>query len=90
MTVRDGESGDKVYRRSDGAAYAKISMGSAAVLLDGERRRSEWLAPFGVGTATVLDWITSDDAACLITSAVPGVDQGRLDFYLRLDPLTRG
>lgn len=61
-----------MYRRSDGAAYAKVT-GKDAAALDGERRRMEWLAGFGLGSATALDWISSEDGACLVSSAVPGV-----------------
>jgi streptomycin 3"-kinase len=73
IPVSHGESGDRVYRRSDGAAFAKVSGRGGATLLDGERRRSEWLAGFGLGSADVLDWISSGDGACLVISAVPGV-----------------
>lgn len=71
--VSHGESGDRVYRRSDSAAYAKIAIGAGATALEGERRRLEWVAPFGLGTAPVLDWIVKDDAACLVTGTVPGI-----------------
>lgn len=73
IPVRNGESGDLVYRRSDGAAYAKISTSTNIDLLDGERRRTEWLATFAIGSPAVLDWIATDDGACLLTSSVPGV-----------------
>jgi len=73
IPVRTGESGDLVCRRSDGAAYAKIAAGANVDLLDGERRRIEWLATFGLGSPTVLDWIATGDGACLLMSAVPGV-----------------
>ncbi|MGK9165061.1 APH(3'') family aminoglycoside O-phosphotransferase [Inquilinus limosus] len=78
VPVRHGESGDRVYRRSDGAAYAKISTGHGAALLDGERRRIDWLARFGLGSPKVLDWVASDGAACLVMSAVPGVPASEL------------
>ncbi|WEX76549.1 APH(3'') family aminoglycoside O-phosphotransferase [Sinorhizobium numidicum] len=71
--VRWGESGDRVFRRNGGGAYAKISSGKGAVLLDNERSRTEWLAAFSIGSPTVLDWIASEEGACLVTSAVPGV-----------------
>jgi streptomycin 3"-kinase len=73
IPVSHGESGDRVYRRSDGAAYAKVSGRGGAALLDGERRRAEWLAGLDLGSADILDWIASDDGACLVSSAVPGV-----------------
>ncbi|MFE0753581.1 APH(3'') family aminoglycoside O-phosphotransferase [Inquilinus sp. NPDC058860] len=78
IPVRHGESGDRVYRRSDGAAYAKVSSGPGAALLDGERRRIDWLAGSGLGTPSVLDWTASGDAACLVMSAVPGVPASEL------------
>lgn len=71
--VGEGESGDAVFRRSDGAAFAKVSLGAGAVQLDEERRRTEWLAPYGVGSASVLDWHVTQEGACLVTTAVPGV-----------------
>ncbi|BEP69577.1 MULTISPECIES: APH(3'') family aminoglycoside O-phosphotransferase [unclassified Variovorax] len=69
----EGESGDAVFRRSDGAAFAKVSLGAGAAQLDEERRRTEWLAPYGVGSARVLDWRATPEGACLVTAAVPGV-----------------
>jgi streptomycin 3"-kinase len=62
-----------VFRRNDGAAFVKVSEGTGAAFLEEERRRTEWLAPFGLGSPTVLDWATSDDRAFLVTSAVPGM-----------------
>lgn len=73
LPVRHGESGDRVYGRSDGAAFAKIASGKAAALLAGERDRVAWLAAFGIGSPTVYDWIAGDQEACLVLSAVPGV-----------------
>lgn len=69
----DGESGDAVFRRSDGEAFAKVSSGAGAARLDEERQRTEWLAPFGIGSAAVLDWRVSGEGACLVTRAMPGV-----------------
>jgi streptomycin 3"-kinase len=73
IPASEGESGDAVYRRSDGAAFAKVSLGNGAVQLGEERLRTEWLAPFGLGSAAVLDWYASSDGACLVTRAVVGV-----------------
>lgn len=73
LSVRHGESGDRVYARSDGAAYAKIASGKAAALLEGERDRAAWLAAFGIGSPAVYDWIADSHEACLVLSAVPGV-----------------
>ena len=55
IPVRNGESGDAVYRRSDDAAYAKIAQGRSVRDLEGERHRIAWLAQFDLGTATFLD-----------------------------------
>lgn len=69
----EGESGDAVFRRSDGAAFAKVSLGAGAVSLDEERHRTEWLAPYDIGSAHVLDWRVTTEGACLVTTALPGV-----------------
>jgi len=71
--VPTGESGDTVYRRSDGVAYAKLAKGDGVIRLNEERCRTEWLATTGIPCPVVLDWTMSDNAACLVTSALPGV-----------------
>ncbi|WHS94967.1 APH(3'') family aminoglycoside O-phosphotransferase [Sinorhizobium kummerowiae] len=76
--VRHGESGDRVYRRSDGGAYAKIASGKAAALLEGERDRVAWLAPFRLGSPSVCEWIAAENEACLVISALPGVPASEL------------
>lgn len=68
-----GESGDEVYRRGDGAMYAKIARGERAALLESERDRIEWLSQTEVSCPRVLDWRESGEAACLVISSVPGV-----------------
>ena len=78
LAVGAGESGDEVYRRSDGVAFAKVTTRKGAALLEGERRRVEWLAMSGLGSPRVLDWVASDRGACLVTSAVPGVPAAHL------------
>lgn len=78
LPVSHGESGDSVYRRSDGAAFAKLSVGDGVESLVGERLRIEWLAPFGIGSAKVLDWHASPQGACLVMSAIPGVPASEL------------
>jgi len=80
LPVNLGESGDSVYRRSDGAGFAKVSPGSVGGVesLAGERLRTEWLAPFELGSAKVLDWRASQEGACLVTSVVPGVPASEL------------
>ncbi|WP_395674658.1 APH(3'') family aminoglycoside O-phosphotransferase [Inquilinus sp.] len=77
LPVRHGESGDRVYRCSDGTAYAKLSTGPGDDLLE-EFHRLNWLAPFGLGTPAVLNWRPSDDTAVLVTSAVRGVPASEL------------
>ncbi|MDW5313633.1 APH(3'') family aminoglycoside O-phosphotransferase [Rhizobium sp. PL01] len=74
-----GESGDALFRRADGSAYAKVATGSGVALLDDERRRTAWLSAFELGSPSVLDWQVSDDVACLVTSAVPGVPADQLE-----------
>lgn len=74
-----GESGDALFRRADGSAYAKVATGSGVALLDDERRRTAWLSPYKLGSPTVLDWQVSDDVACLVTSAVPGIPADQLE-----------
>lgn len=78
IAAPSGESGDTVYRRSDGVAFAKVSMGEGAASLDEERRRTAWLAPFDLGTAAVLDWRVSGHGACLVTGTVAGVPASEL------------
>lgn len=88
QTVSTGESGDKVYRRSDGVAYAKVATGVRIEALQAEYLRTEWLASQGVGSAQVLEWIKSDTEGCLVTSCVPGIPAGELspDDLLRAWP----
>ncbi|MDQ0473550.1 APH(3'') family aminoglycoside O-phosphotransferase [Labrys wisconsinensis] len=79
LPVGSGESGDHVFRRSDGEAYAKVADGERAPLLEAERRRTQWLSAFDLGAPPVLDWIEADGAACLVTGAVRGVPASDLD-----------
>ncbi|MGH8444592.1 MAG: APH(3'') family aminoglycoside O-phosphotransferase [Solimonas sp.] len=76
--VTHGESGDRVYRRSDGAAYAKLAPAQSIASLDGERRRSEWLRAQGLPAPEALDWQRSEHGACLLTRALPGVPASEL------------
>jgi streptomycin 3"-kinase len=76
FAVRTGESGDAVYRRSDGAAFAKVAGPGRKAELKDERDRLLWLAERGVSCPRVLDW--SDPDARLTTSAVPGVPASEL------------
>ena len=76
--VDHGESGDAVYRRGDGIAFAKIAAGVAVTALDGERQRLQWLAGGGVAVPGVIDWIARGDTACLVTEALAGVSASAL------------
>ncbi|MFK4088489.1 aminoglycoside 3'-phosphotransferase [Kribbella sp. NPDC020789] len=69
--VTIGESGTSVYRRGD--VFAKCCSPSGVQELEGERDRIAWLASTGLPSATVIDWQLTDDGACLMTSAVPGI-----------------
>lgn len=71
--VSGGESGAAVFRSSDGAQYAKLVPAERVEELEQERDRIEWLLGQGIPGPTVLDWVTSDIGACLISGAVRGV-----------------
>lgn len=73
VPVRTGESGDRVYRREDGLAYAKIVSAEQSVGLAGERDRLVWLHGLGFASPEVVDWREADGGSCLIMSAVPGI-----------------
>lgn len=66
-----GESNTSVFRRGD--VFAKCCGPSGVAELAAERDRAEWLAGTGLPSASVVDWSASDDGACLMTSAVPGI-----------------
>lgn len=78
VPVRTGESGDLVYRRADGLAFAKIARPARAAELAGERDRLAWLHGRGVGCPEVIDWRDVEAGACLLMTAVPGVPATRL------------
>jgi streptomycin 3"-kinase len=78
LRVAQGESGDGVFRRSDGAAYGKIAHGDRAAALDEERERNTWASTMGLSVPRVLDWIVSDHGACLVTAPLPGVPASTL------------
>lgn len=77
--VGAGESGDRVYRRCAGAAFAKLSSGHGVTSLAAEREHAQWLRRQGIGAPAVLDWIVNDDTACLVTGPVAGVPASALD-----------
>ncbi|MEV6391885.1 APH(3'') family aminoglycoside O-phosphotransferase [Nocardia xishanensis] len=76
--VDSGESGAAVFRAADGSRYAKCVAEDAAAELAQERDRSEWLCARGISGPQPLDWREKADAACLVTSAVPGVPADRV------------
>lgn len=76
--VRTGESGDLVYRRDDGRAYAKIAPVARSLDLAGERDRLAWLQGRGVACPEVIDWRDDEDGACLIMTAIAGVPAAAL------------
>jgi streptomycin 3"-kinase len=69
--VAVGESGAAVFRRSDGAAYAKCAA-SVRDLRD-ERDRIAWLARTDLPCPEVVEWHEYDDDACLVSTAVDGI-----------------
>jgi streptomycin 3"-kinase len=71
--VRTGESGDFVFRRDDGVAYAKIASAARSTDLAGERDRLAWVHDRGVACPQVLDWREGEEGACLLMTAIPGV-----------------
>ncbi len=77
--VKQGESGDLVYRREDGRAYAKIASSARLADLAGERDRLLWLRGRGIVVPEVIDWREVEDGACLIVTAIPGVPAVELD-----------
>ncbi len=77
--VKTGESGDLVYRREDGLAYAKIASSARSADLAGERDRLLWLQGKGIAVPGVIDWREVEEGACLIMTAIPGIPAVELD-----------
>lgn len=77
LPVRGGESGDFVFRRGDGHAFAKIAPASRRGELAGERDRLIWLKGRGVACPEVINWQEEQEGACLVITAIPGVPAGR-------------
>lgn len=77
--VSGGASGDRVYRSSDGQAFAKLTGPDRATVLDGERQRLEWLYGRGPTSPEMLDWLWTEEGACLVMRAVPGVPASDVD-----------
>lgn len=76
--VGKGESGDLVYRSSDGCAYAKIATGARSAELAGERDRLAWLQGRGVACPEPVDWHEAEEGACLVMTAIAGVPASAL------------
>jgi streptomycin 3"-kinase len=77
--VKTGESGDRVYRREDGLAYAKIASSARSIDLAGERDRLLWLQDKGIAVPKVIDWREMEEGACLVMTAIPGIPAVELD-----------
>ncbi|MFE6509020.1 APH(3'') family aminoglycoside O-phosphotransferase [Nocardioides sp. NPDC057767] len=77
--VTTGESGAVVLHDRGRGRFAKLVPVADRGDLAAERDRIAWLGQKGVPTASVLDWRTTDDGACLITDAVRGVPADQLD-----------
>lgn len=76
--MTSGDSGAIVLRSADGSRYAKFVPTKQHSVLEAERDRLCWASGNGIPTAQVLDWATSNEWACLLTSAVPGVPADQL------------
>ena len=77
--IKAGESGDLVYRREDGLAYAKIATSARSAELAGERDRLLWLQDKRIAIPEVIDWQQVEEGACLTMTAIPGVPAAELD-----------
>ncbi len=77
--VKAGESGDLVYRREDGLAYAKIASSARSADPAGERDRLLWLQGKGIAVPGVIDWWEAEEGPYLIMTAIPGVPAAELD-----------
>lgn len=71
--VDTGESSADTLRSASGDRYAKCVRASGIPALQLERDKNDWLRTTGIPGPEVLDWLVTDDGACLVTSAVPGV-----------------
>lgn len=80
--VTGGESGVIVRRSPDGRRYAKLADAAGIAALAAERDRVLWLAGQEVPGPALLAWRERADAArgaaCIVTSAVPGLGADRL------------
>ncbi|MFC6148876.1 MULTISPECIES: APH(3'') family aminoglycoside O-phosphotransferase [Mumia] len=78
-SITIGESGATVLHDRESARYAKLVPAEQAAELAGERDRIRWLEQTGIPGPSVLEWRRTDDGACLVTRAVPGVPAAQLD-----------
>jgi streptomycin 3"-kinase len=78
VPVVTGESGDLVYQRDDGLAYAKLAPAAQSSALAGERDRLTWLDGQGAACPKVIDWREAEEGACLVMSAIPGIPAAEL------------
>ncbi|MCK3419838.1 hypothetical protein MZH48_25095, partial [Escherichia coli] len=67
LPVRGGESGDFVFRRGDGHAFAKIAPASRRGELAGERDRLIWLKGRGVACPEVINWQEEQGHCCKVS-----------------------
>lgn len=77
--ITSGESGAVVLHDRTHGRYAKLVPAPDTDDLAAERDRIAWLDEAGLPVASVLEWRSTDDGACLITSAVAGVPAAQLD-----------
>jgi streptomycin 3"-kinase len=77
--ITGGESGASVFHDRAQQRYAKVVSSARRAELATERDRCIWLDQTEVPSASVLDWRESDEGACLVTGAVPGVPASQLD-----------
>lgn len=77
--VANGESGAVTLRHVTASRFAKVVPIADASALEAERDRTAWLADSQLPGTRVLDWRTSDDGACLVTTAVAGLSADRLE-----------
>lgn len=71
--VSSGMSGAAVYRRTDGALYAKSAGPPVDEEVRGEAARAEWLAAVGLPGPQVVDLRTEPEFTVLVTTSVRGV-----------------
>ncbi|MBR0652804.1 APH(3'') family aminoglycoside O-phosphotransferase [Roseomonas terrae] len=73
LPVRSGESGARIFRRTDGFAHAKAVPPDRADELAGERDRLAWLGGRGIRAPEVVGWRETEHGAWLEMTTIPGV-----------------